>query len=206
MEDNIKTSLIRLSFTRVCSVYVESKDKYFQLNNIAFYDEKGIIVEVGQGYFDNDEDFIFNGNVVYKLKENFSNKQNYVMKSKNNSYSWNNNYTLYVYIGNVDFKYEGLIKRYSNIYKKYSVNGIEVKSFVKSLEDNSWRYKDEIEKCAKKIERCVLPLEENEVKDICKRIVKYNKLLLAEQQWIKDYEPNVEDLENNFEKAFKRKE
>lgn len=206
MEDNIKTSLVRLSYTRVCSVYVESKDKYFQLNNIAFYDEKGIIVEVGQGYFDNDEDFIFNGNVVYKLKENFSNKQNYVMKSKNNSYSWNSNYTLYVYIGNVDFKYEGLIKRYNNIYKKYSVNGIEVKSFIKSLEDNSWRYKDEIEKCAKKIERYILPLEENEMKDICKRIVKYNKLLLAEQQWIKDYEPNVEDLEDNFEKAFKRKE
>lgn len=113
-------------------------------------------------------------------------------------------YELYVYIGNVDFRYIGLEKRYENIYKIYNVNGIELRKNVCSLTMNKWRYRDMIENETKKIEGYKLPLKDEEMTEICNNILKYNKLLLDEEQWIKDYEPTVEDLEDSFEKVMKR--
>ena len=61
-----------------------------------------------------------------------------------------------------------------------------------------------IENETKKIESYKLPLKDEEITEICDNILKYNKLLLDEEQWIKDYEPTVEDLEDSFEKVMKR--
>lgn len=211
MKDNIlnenlekKTSLVRLSqWYRPLNVLVENKNGYFELGDIKFYDETGVIVSVGYGYFDDDKELTINGNVIFKIKEDFSKKINYVISQKN-SYSMERRYELYVYVGNVDFKYVGLKKQYENIYKVYNVNGIEVMKNVCSLTMNKWRYRDMIENETKKIEGYKLPLKDEEMTEICNNILKYNKLLLDEEQWIKDYEPTVEDLEDNFEKVMKR--
>lgn len=211
MKDNIlnenlekKTSLVRLSqWYRPLNVLVENKNGYFELGDIKFYDETGVIVSVGYGYFDDDKELTINGNVIFKIKEDFSKKINYVISQKK-SYSMDKRYELYVYVGNVDFKYVGLEKKYDNVYKIYNVNGIEVKKNVCSLTTNSWRYRDMIESEIKKIEGYKLPLNNEEMEIICNNILKYNKLLIDEKQWIKDYEPTVEDLEDNFEKVMKR--
>lgn len=199
-----KTSLVRLSqWYRPLNVLVENKNGYFELGDIKFYDETGVIVSVGYGYFDNDNELTINGNVIFKIKEDFSKKINYVISQKN-SYAMDKRYILYVYIGNVDFKYVGLKKQYENIYKVYNVNGIEVRKNVCSLTMNKWKYGDMIKNETKKIEGYKLPLKDEEMTEICNNILKYNKLLLDEEQWIKDYEPTVEDLEDNFEKIMKR--
>ena len=199
-----KTSLVRLSqWYRPLNVLVENKNGYFELGDIKFYDETGVIASVGYGYFDDDKELTINGNVIFKIKEDFSKKINYVISQKK-SYSMERRYELYVYIGNVDFRYIGLEKRYENIYKIYNVNGIELRKNVCSLTMNKWRYRDMIENETKKIEGYKLPLKDEEMTEICNNILKYNKLLLDEEQWIKDYEPTVEDLEDNFEKIMKR--
>lgn len=199
-----KTSLVRLSqWYRPLNVLVENRNGYFELGDIKFYDETGVIVSVGYGYFDDDKELTINGNVIFKIKEDFSKKINYVISQKK-SYSMERRYELYVYIGNVDFKYVGLKKQYENIYKVYNVNGIELRKNVCSLTMNKWRYRDMIENETKKIEGYKLPLKDEEMTEICNNILKYNKLLLDEEQWIKDYEPTVEDLEDNFEKVMKR--
>lgn len=199
-----KTSLVRLSqWYRPLNVLVENRNGYFELGDIKFYDETGVIASVGYGYFDDDKELTINGNVIFKIKEDFSKKINYVISQKK-SYSMERRYELYVYIGNVDFKYIGLEKQYENIYKIYNVNGIEVRKNVCSLTMNKWRYRDMIENETKKIESYKLPLKDEEMTEICDNILKYNKLLLDEEQWIKDYEPTVEDLEDSFEKVMKR--
>lgn len=211
MKDNIlnenlekKTSLVRLSqWYRPLNVLVENRNGYFELGDIKFYDETGVIASVGYGYFDDDKELTINGNVIFKIKEDFSKKINYVISQKK-SYSMERRYELYVYIGNVDFKYIGLEKQYENVYKIYNVNGIELRKNVCSLTMNKWRYRDMIENETKKIEGYKLPLKDEEMTEICNNILKYNKLLLDEEQWIKDYEPTVEDLEDSFEKVMKR--
>lgn len=199
-----KTSLVRLSqWYRPLNVLVENRNGYFELGDIKFYDETGVIASVGYGYFDDDKELTINGNVIFKIKEDFNKKINYVISQKK-SYSMDKRYELYVYVGNVDFKYIGLKKQYENIYKIYNVNGIEVRKNVCSLTMNKWRYRDMIENETKKIESYKLPLKDEEMTEICDNILKYNKLLLDEEQWIKDYEPTVEDLEDSFERVMKR--
>lgn len=188
------------SFLRILSVNVydekgtEYKDRV-DLDNIIFYNEYGIILEVGSGYFDNDEDnFSFKGYVVSRRKENLTRKENFIISSKKNI--WNEKrYTLYIYDKNVDVQYIDLIKRYENVYKLYKVNGVEILSFVKNLDTKKWHLKDLIEEQAKKIESYKLPLQNEEMKEICDNLIKYNKMLLEEQEFIKNYIPKAEDFE-----------
>lgn len=188
------------SFLRILSVNVydekgtEYKDRV-DLDNIIFYNEYGIVLEVGNGYFDNDEDnFSFKGYVVSRRKENLTRKENFIISSKKNI--WNEKrYTLYIYDKNVDIQYIDLIKRYDNVYKLYKVNGVEILSFVKNLDTKKWHLKDLIEEQAKKIESYKLPLQNEEMKEICDNLIKYNKMLLEEQEFIKNYIPKAEDFE-----------
>lgn len=90
MKDNIlnenlekKTSLVRLSqWYRPLNVLVENRNGYFELGDIKFYDETGVIASVGYGYFDDDKELTINGNVIFKIKEDFSKKINYVISQK----------------------------------------------------------------------------------------------------------------------------
>lgn len=201
MEENI-TKAVRLnSYLRTLSVFSNKAREYFSLGEIHFYNENGIIVSNGHGYFDSDEEFSFRGEVVRRNKENFTRKENFVIKVANNV--WHNDYALYVYVGNVDMKYLGLEKAYSNVYRVFEVNGIKVQGFVKYLEDKVWAYKEKIENEVKKLESYHLPLDTKEMKKICKDIVKYNDLLVQEKEYIKNYVPKEEEFEkDNILKSF----
>ena len=112
-----KTKLITMnSLLRILSVWSEKSERYFSLCNILFYDENGVIVQTNSGHFDNDEELEFNGEVVRKVKEDFSKKQNFVIRDKDSNSVWENHYKLYIYIGNVDFKYVGLRKQVDSVY------------------------------------------------------------------------------------------
>lgn len=187
-----KTTTVRLtSYLRILSVWSNKSREYFSLCKICFYDETGVIVSNG-GYFDNDEELTFNGEVVKRNKENFTRKENFVMRTDNNT--WDNNYALYVYVKNVDFKYIGLRKHINSVYRVYTVNGIEVKKHLKNLDSKIWEYKDLLEKEKDKIQGYKLPLDKEEMKKICKNIIKYNDLLIKEKQFIEEYEPTEDDF------------
>ena len=80
------------------------KKKEYELGNIIFFNENGIITEVGFGYFDDDKERNFEGSVVRKLKADFKMKDNFIVKSPKD-YSYETRYDLYVYEGNVDIKF-----------------------------------------------------------------------------------------------------
>lgn len=190
-----KTKLIRMnSYLRILSVWSEKSGRHFGLCNILFYDENGVIAQTNSGYFDNDEELEFNGEVIRKVKEDFSKKQNFVIKDKGNDSIWENYYKLYIYIGNVDFKYMGVRKQFDSVYKIYTVNGVEVKKHIKYLKDKAWELKTKITDEKNKIEDYELPLEKNEIEGICNNIIKYNDLLLEEVKKIKEYVPKEEDF------------
>lgn len=193
--ENAKTKLIRMnSYIRILSVWSEKGGRHFGLCNILFYDENGVIAQTNSGYFDNDEELEFNGEVIRKVKEDFSKKQNFVIKDKGNNSIWENYYKLYIYIGNVDFKYMGVRKQFDSVYKIYTVNGIEVKKHIRYLKDRFWELRTSIEEEKKKIEDYKLPLEKETMKEICNNLIKYNDLLLEEDKKLKEYVPKEEDF------------
>lgn len=201
--EEVKTKLIRQA-EWYRPLYAKVKDKgLLELCDIKIYDENGIIFDLGYGYFDNDKEMTINGEVIYKIKENFSKKVNYVISVKE-YYSRERRYALYIYIGNVDFEYIGLKKEYQNVYKKYLLNGVEVKEHLANLTLNVYRYRELVEKEIGKIKSYTLPLKQEEIEDICNKIMKYNKLILEEEEWIKGYEPTEKDLLDNFETVMKR--
>lgn len=189
-----KTKLIRMnSYLRILSVWSEKSKTYYSLCAIHFYNEKGDIIVQDYGYFDNDEILSFKGNVVRKIKVDFSKKENFVIKSKK-SYNFDNDYELYVYVNNVDFKYIGLKKEYGCVFRVYTVNGIEVKQNIKFLKDRFWEISSLLEKEKNKIENYKLPLEQKEIEEICSNIMKYNQILIEENKKMKEYVPKEEDF------------
>ena len=58
-----------------------------------------------------------------------------------------------------------------------------------------WKIKLEILSWERnKIEGYKLPLDKEEMKKICKNIIKYNDLLIKEKQFIEEYEPTEDDF------------
>lgn len=193
MEKDITTLERHNSFLRTLSVWVEKSKTYYSLCAIHFYNEKGDAIVQDYGYFDNDEILSFKGNVVRKIKVDFSKKENFVIKSKK-SYNFDNDYELYICIDNVDFKYVGLKKEFDCVFRIYTVNGIEIKQNIKFLKDKFWEISSLLEKEKNKIENYKLPLEQKEIEEICSNIVKYNQMLIEENKKMKEYVPKEEDF------------
>ena len=194
MEKEVITTLERhSSFLRTLSVWVDKSKTYYSLCAIHFYNKKGDVIVQDYGYFDNDEILSFKGNVVRKIKVDFSKKENFVIKSKK-SYNFDNDYELYIYVNNVDFKYVGLKKEYECVFRVYTVNGIEVKQNIKFLKNRFWEIENLLKNEKAKIEDYKLPLKQEEIEEICNNIVKYNQMLIEENKKIKEYVPKEEDF------------
>lgn len=196
MEKEIITTTEQLiDYLRILSVYSKKADEYFALNSISFYDENGIIVTNERGFFDSGEMLSFKGDVIRKIKTDFSKKENFVIRAKKDTL-WNDKeYDLYIYVENVDLQYKGLKKEYDYIYKIYEVNGIKIQKFVKNLTTKKYEYEKKIEEELNKVKSYNLPLEKEELKTICKNITKYNNEILKEVEYIKNYIPKEEDFE-----------
>lgn len=188
----MKNKLFRnTQWYRPLNIIIEGKE--YKLSNIIFFNENGIILENGHGYFDDDEELEFEGNTTRKIKENFNLKENYILKDKE---AWDNdNYKLYIYEKNVKLENTGVIKEFNFIYNTFLINGnIKVKQFVRNLEDDKYYYQDLVKEEIKKIQTYCLPLEEKEMSKILSNIKKYNKKILEIEEYAKNYEPkNLEE-------------
>lgn len=172
-----------------------------ELNNIIIYDEKGIVVQTKCGYFDNDKGIDIKGEIVKKIKENFTKKENYVLKGKE-QYSNNTVYDLYVYRDNVNLQFLGFEKSADLIIAKYDINGGEFRILYTTISGNKYIYENRFKELKDEIKNYSLPMEEEELDMICEELIEVNKKIIEEKKRIKDFK--LENMEEEAQKIVNR--
>lgn len=181
-------------------VTLENGDEV-QLDGIVVYDENGIVVQNNYGYFDNDMEIEIKEEVKRKRKENYNQKENYVVRSKKD-YSNDIVYKLYIYRDNVDLQFLGFEKTLSFIIAKYNVNGGEFKTLYKTIEGNKYIYENRFKELKNGIKDYSLPMAEEELDMICKELIEINKKIMEEEERIKDFK--IESMEEEAQKIVNR--
>lgn len=186
----MESKLYRTSLCyRPLSVLVS--DKEYELGDIIIYNNEGVIVEVGNGYFDCDKELTIKGEIVKKIKVSFDKKVNFIKKMEERYWGADIRYCLYIYVDNVDFKDLGKVKQYDSIYNKYSINGLEVRVFQYALDTK----KSELNRQAKaKIEELEKMFsygnngnDESKLLEIFSSLQDLNRQIVAEYQYIQDF-------------------
>lgn len=173
-------------------LYVDIADKSYLLGDIFFYNDNGIIVEVGNGFFENTESLTIKGEVVRKIKIDLTKKQNFIVKYKDKYYADDEvKYAIYIYADNVDLQYVGKEKSYDYLYDKYIVNGIEftryIKDLSKNLNDINTKAELEVKKLTDIFRYGGRGIEESDLLTIFRNIQDYNRQILDEVEMIKNY-------------------
>ena len=178
---------------RPLSIMVESKNSInnYELNNILFFDENGIIIQIGSGFFDDDKEREFNGTCVRKLKIDFSMKDNFIVKAEKNLFN-ETKYDLYIYKGNADIICLGKGQKYfGEIYSHWKINDYEHWKYEKSLKNELNKLNDRAEQIAKSIADkygyMKTGIEENILNDRMKMLKEINTQILQEVENIKNY-------------------
>ncbi|MBR0369382.1 MAG: hypothetical protein IJH63_01500 [Methanobrevibacter sp.] len=174
-------------------------DKYI-IKNIKFYDENGIVIEVGSGWLENnhkDLDYVKLNidEIQLKRKEDFSIKGAFII-SKGKDFSDELGADLYINIELVNLKFGGYKKEYDNIRKyyvgsDYDNQEFEVSSNVKWLKENWYKYQAIVQENAKKLENIYYDTTIDEVAECVKNIKKYADKMFKERQLIESY--SIED-------------
>ena len=174
-------------------------DKYI-IKNIKFYDENGIVIEVGSGWLENnhkDLDYVKLNidEIQLKRKEDFSIKGAFII-SKGKDFSDELGADLYINIELVNLKFGGYKKEYDNIRKyyvgsDYDNQEFEVSSNVKWLKENWYKYQAIVQENAKKLENIYYDTTIDEVAECVKNIKKYADKMFKEKQLIESY--SIED-------------
>lgn len=184
--------------SKKASVIIQNKGSYL-IRNIKIYDKNGVILNFDiEEIEDNISNIEIKGNIIYKIKENFSKKDNYIKKNKSGYY-----YSLYIYKENVDLVYSNLENHNGLIYREYFVNDIKIKHLENSLLDIKYYSNEKIKKEIEKLNSFYLPVKEEYLKGIFENITNYNNLIAKYNDFIKEYEPKEEDLKDNFKRIKK---
>lgn len=181
-------------------VTLENGDEV-QLNSIVVYDENGIVVQNEYGYFDNDMEIEIKGEVKRKRKENYNQKENYVLRSKKD-YSNDIVYKLYIYRDNVNLQFLGFEKTADLIMAKYSINGGEFKDLYKTISGNKYVYGNRYRELRNSIKEYTYPMDEEELNMICKELIEVNKKIIEDEKRIKDFK--IESMEEEAQKIVNR--
>lgn len=177
--------------------------KEIELNDIIVYDNKGIIVQVGRGYFDNGKSIEIGGTIKRKIKKDFSKKENFVIKSEN-SYSMNTRYDLYIYKDNVDLQFLGFKNETGFVMAEYSLNGGEFSELYKNLCEKKYELKEEFKRTYDEIKYYDLPYEKEKLQKMLDKMVEINNKTLEIEKRINDFD--VETMVKEKEEILKRLE
>lgn len=181
-------------------VTLENGDEV-QLDSIVVYDENGIIVENNYGYFDNDMEIEIKGEVKRKRKENYNQKENYVLRSKKD-YSNDIVYKLYIYRDNVNLQFLGFEKVTDLIMAKYNINGGEFKILYTTISGNKYIYENRFKELKNGIKDYSLPMDEEELDMICKELIEVNKKIIEEKKRIENFK--IESMEEEAQEIMNR--
>ena len=183
-------------------VTLENGDEV-QLNSIVVYDENGIVVQNEYGYFDNDMEIEIKGEVKRKRKENYNQKENYVLRSKKD-YSKDIVYKLYIYRDNVNLQFLGFEKVADLIMAKYNINGGEIKILYTTISGNKYVYGNRFRELRNSIKEYSYPMDEEELNIICKELIEVNKKIIEDEKRIKDFK--IESMKEEARKIVNRLE
>lgn len=181
-------------------VTLENGDEV-QLDGIVVYDENGIVVQNNYGYFDNDMEIEIKEEVKRKRKENYNQKENYVVRSKKD-YSNDIVYKLYIYRDNVNLQFLGFEKSVDLIMAKYNINGGEFGTLYTTISGNKYIYENRFKELKNGIKDYSLPMAEEELDMICKELIEINKKIMEEEERIKDFK--IESMEEETQKIVNR--
>lgn len=183
-------------------VTLENGDEV-QLDSIVVYDENGIVVQNNYGYFDNDMEIEIKEEVKRKRKENYNQKENYVLRSKKD-YSNDIVYKLYIYRDNVNLQFLGFEKVTDLIMAKYNINGGEFRILHTTISGNKYIYENRFKELKNEIKDYSLPMDEEELDMICKELIEVNKKIIEEKKRIEDFK--IESMEEEAQKIVNRLE
>lgn len=183
-------------------VTLENGDEV-QLDSIVVYDENGIVVQNNYGYFDNDMEIEIKEEVKRKRKENYNQKENYVVRSKKD-YSNDIVYKLYIYRDNVNLQFLGFEKVTDLIMAKYNINGGEFRILHTTISGNKYIYGNRFKELKNEIKDYSLPMDEEELDMICKELIEVNKKIIEEKKRIEDFK--IESMEEEAQKIVNRLE
>lgn len=179
--------LFRTSILRTLSIEVNNKD--YELHNIIYFNENGIITKIGSGYFDDDKERTYKGNCTRKLKVDFNFKDNFIVKAEEH---YENRYDLYVYEKNVNIQFLGNEQKYfGSVYSHWQIDDYELWRYEKSLKNNLSKLNEKAENLVKLIGEEYtyngIGIEENIFNEKIKELKSLNKKILAEVKSIKEY-------------------
>ena len=183
-------------------VTLENGDEV-QLDSIVVYDENGIVVQNNYGYFDNDMEIEIKEEVKRKRKENYNQKENYVVRSKKD-YSNDIVYKLYIYRDNINLQFLGFEKVTDLIIAKYNINGGEFRILHTTISGNKYIYGNRFKELKNEIKDYSLPMDEEELDMICKELIEVNKKIIEEKKRIEDFK--IESMEEEAQKIVNRLE
>lgn len=181
-------------------VTLENGDEV-QLNSIVVYDENGIVVQNKYGYFDNDMEIKIKGEVKRKRKENYNQKENYILRDQK-PYSTDAVYELYIYRDNVNLQFLGFEKVADLIMEKYNINGGEFKILHTTISGNKYIYWNRFKELKDSIKEYSLPMGEEELNMICKELIEVNKKVREDEKRINDFK--IESMEEEAQKIMNR--
>lgn len=175
---------------------VDVKGKTYVLNSFVFYNKDGIMFKTNKGWLDNDFEPNFNFEIVKKLKENFTKKEAYVLKSKELSLS-DSSYDLYIHEDLVGLKKPEYRIVRNTVYAKYNsdIEDFNFDIYVKSLEDNLYNIRREINKLGKELEDYMINY--NELEFTMVKLVDLKEQLKKEEERLSKY--TIEDYLNSVQ-------
>ena len=174
---------------------LEVGGKGYVLNSFVFYNKDGIIFKTNKGWLDNEFEPNFEFEVVKKLKENFTKKEAYILKSKEYSLS-GVSYDLYIHEDLVGLK-EPIYRIASNmVFATYNsdIENFKFDIFMKSLENDLHNVRKEIGELGKELESYRVSSEVLESTIL--KLVELKEKLREEEKKLKNY--TVEDYLNSI--------
>lgn len=165
--------------------------KQYELDNIIFFNENGIITQTGRGCFDDNTEKNFEGTICRKMKVDFKMKDNFIVKSSEQGY-FGTRYDLYIYEKNADIEYLGKKQRFfGEIYEYWEVNGSEIVRFSQSLTKNLSEYNRQAKEITDKMSNIYSymgqGIEYIEFKDLVQKLREINNRIIDEVVKIKNY-------------------
>lgn len=193
--------------------FVDTNRGMYELNNIIIYNDDGILIETGCGWFNESNNHTDGVNVnggILKINSNteskhIKEKHNFIIKDKDCSYK-ENVYILYVYYKNINYKPIAIVKNSLFVEIQYQLFNNTEKTYSKAIGQSNkysnaiyWELRHEIKAAdddGYKYDHDMQPLKQH-IKNINKLIKKYELTKEAEKSYPLDTLINATSTEKD---------
>lgn len=193
--------------------FVDTNRGMYELNNIIIYNDDGILIETGCGWFNESNNHTDGVNVnggILKINsgtesKHIKEKHNFIIKDKDCSYK-ENVYILYVYYKNINYKPIAIVKNSLFVEIQYQLFNNTEKTYSKAIGQSNkysdaiyWELRHEIKAAdddGYKYNRDMQPLKQH-IKNINKLIKKYELTKEAEKSYPLDTLINATSTEKD---------